>query len=85
MAQIRVGRGTLAEMLRSHGEHDLAARASSITDDELTRVRTLGTYYAWSEDALALRGSMGGARALAGHDRRARADRTRSTALPHRF
>jgi hypothetical protein len=63
MAQIRVERDTLAEMLRSPGEDDLAARASSITDDELTRIRTLGAYYAWSEDALALHGSMGGARA----------------------
>jgi hypothetical protein len=36
----------------------------SLTDDELTRIRTLGAYYAWSDDALALRGSMGGARAL---------------------
>ncbi len=64
MAQIRVERGTLAEMLRCHGEDDLAARVSSITDDELTRIRTLGAYYAWSEDALALDGSMGGTRAL---------------------
>ena len=61
---IRVERGTLADMLRSHGEDDLAARASSITDDELTRIGTLGAYYAWSEDALALGGGMGGARAL---------------------
>jgi hypothetical protein len=64
MAQIRVERGTLAEMLRSHGEDDLATQASSITEDELTRIRTLGAYYAWSNDALALLGSMGGARAL---------------------
>jgi hypothetical protein len=64
MAQIRIARGTLAEMLRSHAEDDLAARVSSITDDELTRIGTLGAYYAWSEDALALGGSMGGARAL---------------------
>jgi hypothetical protein len=66
MAQIRVRRDTLADMLRSHGEDDLAERAASLTDDELTRIRTLGAYYAWSEDALALdgRGSMGGARAL---------------------
>ena len=64
MAQIRVERGTLAVMLRSHGEDDLAAWASSITDDELMRIGTLGVYYVWSEDALALRGSMGGARAL---------------------
>src|ERR1700727_1659165 len=64
MAQIRVERGTLAEMLRSHGEDDLATQASSITEDELTRIRTLGAYYAWSNDAIALLGSMGGARAL---------------------
>lgn len=49
---MRVERGTLADMLRSHGEDDLAARASSITDDELTRIGTLGAYYAWSQDAL---------------------------------
>ena len=64
MAQIRVERSTLAETLRSHGKDDLAARATSMMDDELTRIRTPGAYYAWSEDALALRGSMGGARAL---------------------
>ena len=64
MAEIRVRRDTLAEMLRSHGEDDLAIRAASLTDDELTRIRTLGAYYAWSDDALAFRGSMGGARAL---------------------
>jgi hypothetical protein len=58
MGQIRVERGTLAEMLRSHGEDDLAARASSITDDELTRIGTLGAYYAWSEDAVALGGGL---------------------------
>jgi hypothetical protein len=70
MAQIRVERDTLSEMLRSHGEDDLAARASSITDDELTRIRTLGAYYAWFEDALALRGQ---------HGRRARSRWPRST------
>jgi hypothetical protein len=64
MAQIRVERGTPSEMLRSHGEDDLAAGASLITDNELTRIGTLGAYYAWSEDGLALRGSMGGACAL---------------------
>jgi hypothetical protein len=64
MAQIRVRRDTLAEMLRSHGEDDLADRSASLADDELTRIRTLGAYYAWSEDAVALGGSMGGARAL---------------------
>jgi hypothetical protein len=35
-------------------------RAASQTDDELTRIRTLGACYAWSHDAPALRGSMGG-------------------------
>lgn len=64
MAQIRVERDTLAEMLRGHGEDGLAERALSLTDDELTRIRTLGAYYAWSEEALAFKGSMGGARAL---------------------
>jgi hypothetical protein len=48
-------------MLRRHGEDDLAEGVASITDDELTRIRTLGAYYAFSEDALALHGSMGGA------------------------
>jgi hypothetical protein len=51
-------------MLRSHGEDDLAERVASITDDELTRIERLGAYCAFSEDALALHGSMGGARAL---------------------
>jgi hypothetical protein len=65
MVAIRVQRDTLAEMLRSHGEDDLADRSSSLTDDELARIGTLGAYYAWSEDAMKLvRGSMGGARAL---------------------
>ena len=63
---MRVQRDTLANMLRSHGEDDLAERAASLSDDELARIGTLGAYYAWSEDALALvgRGGMGGARAL---------------------
>jgi hypothetical protein len=64
VGEIRVRRDTLARMLRSHGEEDLAERAMSLTDDELTRIGTLGAYYAWSEDALAFQGSMGGARAL---------------------
>ena len=46
MAQIRVQRDALARMLRSHGEDDLAERAVSITDDEVTRIGTLGAYYA---------------------------------------
>ena len=52
-------------MLRSHGEDDLAKRALSLTDTELTRVRELGANYAFSEEALTFRGgSTGGARAL---------------------
>jgi hypothetical protein len=64
MARLGVQRDTLARMLRSHGEDDLAERAASITDDELMRIGRLGAYYAFSEDALALGGSMGGTRAL---------------------
>jgi hypothetical protein len=54
------GQFALAKMLRSHGKDDLAERAVSLTDDELTRIGTLGAYFAWSDDALALdgRGSM---------------------------
>lgn len=63
MAQLGVQRDTLARMLRSHGEDDLAERAASMTD-ELMRIGRLGAYYAFSEDALALGGSMGGTRAL---------------------
>jgi hypothetical protein len=51
-------------MLRQHGEDELAERALSSSDDELARIGTLGAYYAFSEDAMALGGSMGGARAL---------------------
>lgn len=64
MARLGVQRDTLATMLRSHGEDDLAERVASITDDELTRIGRLGAYYAFSEDAMALGGSMGGTRAL---------------------
>jgi hypothetical protein len=66
MTQIRVQRDTLARMLRSHGEDELAERAASLTEDELTRIGTLGAYYAWSDDAVTFGGpgSMGGARAL---------------------
>jgi hypothetical protein len=59
-----VQREVLASMLRSHGEDELAERALSLTDDELTRIGTLGAYYAFSEQAMALGGSMGGTRAL---------------------
>ena len=51
-------------MLRQHGEDDLAERALALSDDELARIGTLGAYYAFSEDAMALGGSMGGTRAL---------------------
>jgi hypothetical protein len=51
-------------MLRSHGEDDLAERALLLTDDELERIGELGYHYAFSEQALALGGSMGGTRAL---------------------
>jgi hypothetical protein len=61
---IEVSREVLAGMLRQHGEDDLAERALSLSDDELARIGTLGAYYAWSEDTLALGGGMGGTRAL---------------------
>jgi hypothetical protein len=61
---IEVRREVLAGMLRQHGEEDLAERALSVSDDDLARIGTLGAYYAWSDDAIALGGSMGGTRAL---------------------
>jgi hypothetical protein len=61
---MRVERVTLANMLPSRGEDCLADRVASLTDDELTRIGRLGAYYAFSEDALALGGSIGGTRAL---------------------
>jgi hypothetical protein len=64
MAMLGVSREVLASMLRQHGEDDLAERALSLSDDELARIGTLGAYYAFSEDAVALGGSMGGTRAL---------------------
>ncbi len=64
MARLGVSREVLAGMLRKHGEDDLAERAVSVSDDELARIGTLANYYAFSEDAMALGGSMGGARAL---------------------
>lgn len=64
MAKLGVSRDVLARMLRSHGEDGLAERVPSLSDDELARIGTLGAYYAFSEDAMALGGSMGGARAL---------------------
>jgi hypothetical protein len=64
MTKIGVSREVLAGMLRQHGEDALADRARSLSDDELARIGTLGGYYAFSEDAMKLGGSMGGARAL---------------------
>lgn len=64
MAKLGVSREVLARMLRGHGEDELAARALSLSDDELARIGTLGAYYAFSEDAMVLGGSMGGTRAL---------------------
>lgn len=64
MAKLGVSREVLARMLREHGEDDLAGRALTLPDNELARIGTLGAYYAFSEDAMALGGSMGGARAL---------------------
>jgi hypothetical protein len=64
MAKLGVTREVLAGMLRQHGEDGLAERALSLSDDELARIGTLGSYYAFSDDAMALGGSMGGARAL---------------------
>jgi hypothetical protein len=61
---IGVKREVLAGVLRQHGEDDLAERALSLSDDELARIGTLGGYYAFSEDAMVLGGSMGGTRAL---------------------
>ena len=51
-------------MLRSHGEDDLAERALLLTDGELKRIGELGAHYAFSKQAEALGGSMGGTRAL---------------------
>ena len=56
---LRVRRDTLARMLRSHGEDELADRALSVTDDELRRIGELGECYAFSERAMATGGSMG--------------------------
>ncbi len=64
MAKLGVSREVLAGMLRQHGEDELAGRALSSSDDELARIGTLGAYYAFSDDAMALGGSMGGTRAL---------------------
>jgi hypothetical protein len=64
MPRLGVQRETLANMLRSHGEDEFAEHALSLTDDELERIGRLGGYYAFSEHAMALGGSMGGARAL---------------------
>lgn len=96
MALLRVSRETLAGMLREHGEDDLAELALFLSDDELARIGTLGAYYAFSEDAMALGGSMGGTRALSlatidvledtGRDlRRSRTERELPSGRPDRF
>jgi hypothetical protein len=96
MAMLRVSRDALAGMLRAHGEDDLAERALCLSDDELARIGTLGAYYAFSEDAMALGGSMGGTRALslatidvledAGRDlRRSRTEWELQSGRPDRF
>jgi hypothetical protein len=64
VAKLGVSRKVLERMLRQHGEDALAKRALSLSDDELARIGTLGTYYAFSADAMRLGGSMGGTRAL---------------------
>jgi contact-dependent growth inhibition (CDI) system CdiI-like immunity protein len=64
MAMLGVSREALARMLREHGEDELAERAPSLSDDELARIGTLANYYAFSQDAMAFGGSMGGSRAL---------------------
>jgi hypothetical protein len=61
---LHVRRDTLARMLRSHGEDELAERVLSATDDGLRRIGELGGCYAFCKRAMATGGSMGGARAL---------------------
>ena len=55
---MRPSRETLASMLRTHGEDDLAERTPSFTDDEMARIGTLGAYYTRSEDAFNLGSGM---------------------------
>jgi hypothetical protein len=64
MAKLGVSREVLARLLSEHGEDDLAECALTLPDDESARIGTLGAYYAFSEHAMALGGSMGGTRAL---------------------
>jgi hypothetical protein len=61
---LHVRRDTLARVLRSHDEDELAERALSVTDDELKRLGELGERYAFAKRAMATGGRMGGARAL---------------------
>jgi hypothetical protein len=60
MVTLGVWREVSANMLRSHGVDVLAERALSLTDGELARIGELGAYYAFSDQAMALSGSMGG-------------------------
>ena len=45
---LHVRRDTLARMLRSHGEDELAERALSVTDGDLKRIGELGECYAFA-------------------------------------
>lgn len=56
---LHVRRDTLARVLRSHGEDELAERALSVTDDELRRIGELGDCYAFSKRTMAAGGSIG--------------------------
>ena len=44
---LHVRRDTLARMLRSHGEDELADRARPVTDDQSRRIGELGDCYAF--------------------------------------
>jgi hypothetical protein len=63
---VRTGARVIAsvEIAACHGEDEIAERAFSLSGYELARIGTLGAYYAFSEDAMALGGSMGATRAL---------------------
>jgi hypothetical protein len=55
---LHVRRDTLARVLRSHGEDELAERALSVTDGGLMRIGELGECYAFSKRAMATGGSL---------------------------
>lgn len=62
--RLRIEREVLAKFLRSYGEDALAEHALVTTDEELDRIGIFGGHYAFSREAMAYGGSMGGARAL---------------------